>query len=63
MAFQAMEHAYAPYSNYHVGACVLTHDNQSYIGANIENASYGLTCCAERNAIFLLIPMDAEKKI
>ena len=52
MAFQAMEHAYAPYSNYHVGACVLTHDNQSYIGANIENASYGLTCCAERNAIF-----------
>lgn len=51
-AFKAMENAYAPYSNYHVGACVLTKDNKYFIGANIENASYGLTNCAERNAIF-----------
>jgi len=51
-AFEAMEHAYAPYSNYNVGACVLTKDNKYFIGANIENASYGLTNCAERNAIF-----------
>ena len=51
-AFKAMGNAYAPYSNYHVGACVLTKDNKYFIGANIENASYGLTNCAERNAIF-----------
>ena len=51
-AFEAMENAYAPYSNYHVGACVLTKDNKYFLGANIENASYGLTNCAERNAIF-----------
>lgn len=51
-AFNAMENAYAPYSNYHVGACVVTKDNKYFIGANIENASYGLTNCAERNAIF-----------
>lgn len=51
-AFKAMENAYAPYSNYHVGACVVTKDNKYFIGANIENASYSLTNCAERNAIF-----------
>ena len=51
-AFKAMENAYAPYSNYRVGSCVLTKDNKYFIGANIENASYGLTNCAERNAIF-----------
>jgi cytidine deaminase, homotetrameric len=51
-AFKASENAYAPYSHYHVGACVLTKDNKYFIGANIENASYGLTNCAERNAIF-----------
>jgi cytidine deaminase len=51
-AFKACENAYAPYSNYSVGACVLTKDNKYFIGANIENASYGLTNCAERNAIF-----------
>ena len=51
-AFKAMENAYAPYSKYRVGSCVLTKDNKYFIGANIENASYGLTNCAERNAIF-----------
>lgn len=51
-AFQAMENAYAPYSNYHVGACVKCTDGTMFLGANVENASYGLTCCAERNAIF-----------
>lgn len=52
LAFKAMKNAYAPYSNYHVGACVLTKDNQTFIGANIENASYGATNCGERSAIF-----------
>lgn len=51
-AFKAMENAYSPYSNYKVGSCVVTKDNKYFIGANIENASYGLTNCAERNAIF-----------
>ncbi|WP_235699929.1 cytidine deaminase [Clostridium hydrogenum] len=52
IAFKACENAYAPYSNYQVGACVLTKDSKHFIGANVENASYGLTNCAERNAIF-----------
>lgn len=44
--------AHAPYSNYHVGAAALTADGETYTGANIENASYGLSVCAERVAIF-----------
>lgn len=51
-AFTAMNNAYAPYSNYHVGACVLTHDNHTFLGANIENASFGATNCGERSALF-----------
>lgn len=51
-AFEAMKNAYAPYSNYHVGACVLTRDGKTFIGANIENASFGATNCGERSAIF-----------
>ena len=51
-AFKAMNNAYAPYSNYHVGACVLTKDGHTFIGANIENASFGATNCGERSAIF-----------
>jgi cytidine deaminase len=48
----ARAHAHAPYSKFHVGAAVLLENGQSVIGANIENASFGLTCCAERVAIF-----------
>lgn len=51
-AFSAMEHAYAPYSNYHVGACIKTKDGNYIPGVNIENASFGLTNCAERSAVF-----------
>jgi len=51
-AFKAMENAYAPYSNYHVGACALMKDGTTFLGANIENASYGATNCGERSAIF-----------
>lgn len=51
-AFKAMENAYAPYSNYHVGACVETSDGSVFYGANIENASFGATNCAERSAVF-----------
>ena len=51
-AFEAMENSYAPYSNYHVGAAVLTADGRVFKGTNIENASYGATNCAERSALF-----------
>lgn len=51
-AFEAMKNAYAPYSNYHVGACILITDGKIFYGANIENASYGATNCAERSAVF-----------
>lgn len=51
-AFAVMENAYAPYSNYHVGSCVKTRDGNYFIGANMENASYGATTCGERNALF-----------
>jgi cytidine deaminase len=51
-AYEAMNNAYAPYSNFHVGACVKTKDGKYHKGANVENASYGLTNCAERSALF-----------
>jgi len=51
----AREKAYAPYSKFKVGAAVLTRDGKIYHGCNIENASYGLTNCAERTAFFSAI--------
>ncbi len=51
-ALKARENAYAPYSKYKVGAALLTEDDEIITGCNVENASYGLTICAERNAIF-----------
>ena len=51
-AGKARTMAYAPHSNYHVGAALVVPSGRIYTGCNVENASYGLTMCAERNAIF-----------
>lgn len=52
IAKEARERAYVPYSKFKVGAALLTKEGKIFTGCNIENASYGLTCCAERTAIF-----------
>ena len=54
-AHKAMKRAYAPYSHFKVGAALLTDEGQFFSGCNVENASYGLSNCAERTAIFTAI--------
>ena len=54
-AQRAREHAYVPYSRFPVGAALLTDDGVVFRGCNVENASYGLTNCAERTALFKAI--------
>lgn len=61
-AMEASQNAYAPYSKFSVGACLLTDKGNLYTGCNFENSSYGLTICAERNAIGNAIN-NGERKI
>ncbi|WP_066303779.1 cytidine deaminase [Bacillus sp. FJAT-29814] len=61
-AIEARKKAYTPYSKFNVGAAVLTKDHQVFQGCNIENASYGLTNCAERTAIFKAVS-EGKKEI
>lgn len=61
-AVKSRTRAYAPYSKFHVGAAVLGSSGKIYGGCNVENASYGLTICAERAAIFRAIA-EGEKRL
>ncbi len=61
-AIEASKNAYNRYSNFAVGACVLTENDKIYKGCNFENASFGLSICAERNAVGSAIA-DGERKI
>ena len=59
-----LQSAYAPYSEFKVGAAVLTDNGKTFTGCNVENASYGLTICAERVAIFSAVTaLNGEKLV
>ncbi|MDI9819883.1 MULTISPECIES: cytidine deaminase [unclassified Legionella] len=61
LARQALDNAYAPYSKYRVASCLCSEDDTLYTGVNVENASYGLTVCAETSAICQMIAAGRKK--
>ena len=62
-AQQACQKAYAPYSQFYVGAALLTQQGKIFTGCNVENISYGLTICAERNAIANAVATEGGAKM
>ena len=62
-ARSASRSAYAPYSNFQVGAAIQSENGTIYAGCNVENASYGLSMCAERNAVAAMISATEDRKI
>lgn len=60
-AILAKDTAYVPYSNFRVGAALIDDMGREYSGCNVENASYGATCCAERTAIFKAVSEGSKK--
>ena len=60
-AAKTAKNAHAPYSKFHVGSALLLGDGSIITGCNVENASYGLTICAERNAIFAAVAQGKKK--
>ena len=60
-ACEAKQLAYAPYSNYPVGAAILVEDGRIFSGVNVENASYGLSMCAERTAVFKMVSAGVQQ--
>jgi len=61
LAIEARSKSYSPYSGFPIGAALLTIDGQIFTGSNVENASYGLTNCAERTAIFKAVSEGYRK--
>jgi len=60
-AKEASQRAYCPYSQFRVGATLLTGNGEMFAGCNVENASYGLSICAERNAIFQMVAQGGRQ--